>query len=96
MTIPLRAAGKNAAAPLNGLSPTRSNRFLGFELMKIITSARSFPGRHRMRPGVGTMLTLPRRRDRCCSAIFCGAEHIAGGKSSQKPITAVDNAMTAT
>jgi hypothetical protein len=40
MTIPRRAADKNAAAPLNGLSPTRSNRFLGFELMKIGTGAR--------------------------------------------------------
>jgi hypothetical protein len=44
MTIPVLLQVKNAAAPLNGLSPPRSNPRLGFDSMKIGASTRICSG----------------------------------------------------
>jgi hypothetical protein len=75
MTIPV-AWTQDAAMPLNGLSPRRSNPRLGFELMKI---SEAVPDRCRMRHRIGASLTLKRRR----AADFAARSASFGQKTRQ-------------
>jgi hypothetical protein len=81
MTIPIVGA-QDAAAPLNGFSPTGSNTYLGFELMKMAGAApRPVLDRHSTRgphwpivnPAEGPIDRRARR--------FCDARHLATAKS---------------
>jgi hypothetical protein len=62
--------------PLNGLSLLRSNRRLGFELMKMGTAV---PDRCRMRHRIAASLTLKKRR----AADFAARSASLGQKAPQ-------------
>jgi hypothetical protein len=80
---------------LNGLSPRRSNRRLGFELMKMGAgcsgSAQNAPPNWSI---VNPEEAARAVRTFAARGGFCGARRIARPKSASKRITAVDNAMT--